>query len=300
MAGEKYSSSDNEVELDVGDAQEEEVEIEEESDVSEPDTSDSEDDRSEHERHTDGAQTRINRLTKKMREAERQKDEAIRFAQQVQQEAVQLKTRMKQLDTGYLTEYGGRLGMETAQAEAALKRAVEIGDSEAMVNAQRQLSQLYSAAEKYKQVKSQKENEAQYVQQPQQQQQQPQQQQQAEQQVRRPDVKAEAWAEKNVWFGQDEAMTFAAFGIHKRLVEDEGFDPQANEYYTELDRRLRNEFPHKLSGSSKRVAQTVAGVSRTNSAPARGTRKVRLTPTQVAIARKLGLTVEQYARYVKD
>jgi hypothetical protein len=101
-----------------------------------------------------------------MREAERQKDEAIRFAQQVQQEATQLKTRMKQLDTGYLTEYGGRLGMETAQAEAALKRAVEIGDSEAMVNAQRQLSQLYSAAEKYKQVKSQKENEAQYVQQP--------------------------------------------------------------------------------------------------------------------------------------
>jgi hypothetical protein len=169
MAGEKYSSSDNEVELDVGDAQEEEVEIEEESDVSESDTSDSEDDRSEHERHTDGAQTRINRLTKKMREAERQKDEAIRFAQQVQQEATQLKTRMKQLDTGYLTEYGGRLGMETAQAEAALKRAVEIGDSEAMVNAQRQLSQLYSAAEKYKQVKSQKENEAQYVQQPQQQ-----------------------------------------------------------------------------------------------------------------------------------
>jgi chromosome segregation ATPase len=166
MAGEKYSSSDNEVELDVGDAQEEEVEIEEESDVSESDTSDSEDDRSEHERHTDGAQTRINRLTKKMREAERQKDEAIRFAQQVQQEATQLKTRMKQLDTGYLTEYGGRLGMETAQAEAALKRAVEIGDSEAMVNAQRQLSQLYSAAEKYKQVKSQKENEAQYVQQP--------------------------------------------------------------------------------------------------------------------------------------
>jgi chromosome segregation ATPase len=191
MAGEKYSSSDNEVELDVGDAQEEEVEIEEESDVSESDTSDSEDDRSEHERHTDGAQTRINRLTKKMREAERQKDEAIRFAQQVQQEATQLKTRMKQLDTGYLTEYGGRLGMETAQAEAALKRAVEIGDSEAMVNAQRQLSQLYSAAEKYKQVKSQKENEAQYVQQPQQQQQQqpPQQQQQPPQQVRRPDVK---------------------------------------------------------------------------------------------------------------
>jgi chromosome segregation ATPase len=99
MAGEKYSSSDNEVELDVGDAQEEEVEIEEESDVSESDTSDSEDDRSEHERHTDGAQTRINRLTKKMREAERQKDEAIRFAQQVQQEATQLKNPNE--TTGY-------------------------------------------------------------------------------------------------------------------------------------------------------------------------------------------------------
>jgi hypothetical protein len=106
--------------------------------------------------------------------------------------------------------------------------------------------------------------------------------------VRRPDVKAEAWAEKNVWFGQDEAMTFAAFGIHKRLVEDEGFDPQANEYYTELDRRLRNEFPHKLSGSSKRVAQTVAGVSRTNSAPARGTRKSSTNPDSGRYCKKIG------------
>ena len=296
MAEEKYSDS-SEIDIDIGDAQEQEVEVIEESSASETET-----ETSEHERHTDGAQARINRLTKKMREAERREQEAIRFAQQVQQESSTLKQRVQQLDTGYMTEYGGRLGMETAQAEANLKRAVEIGDSDGIVDAQRQLSGLYSANERYKQVKTQQEHQAQVRQQAPQEQEYTPQPQQAPQQVRRPDQKAEAWASKNDWFGQDEVLTFAAFGIHKRLVEEEGFDPQADEYYNELDRRLRSEFPQKLSGSSKRVAQTVAGVSRTTSANMANarSRKVRLTPTQVAIARKLGLTVEQYAKYVKD
>ena len=120
-----------------------------------------------------------------------------------------------------------------------------------------------------------------------------------QQQPRRPDPKAEQWAQKNTWFGDDEAMTYAAFGIHKKLVEDEGFDPQSNDYYNELDRRMQTEFPHKLNGGSKRPAQTVASVSRNTSGRSSG-KKVRLTPSQVAIAKKLGVPLEEYAKYVKE
>ena len=134
--------------------------------------------------------------------------------------------------------------------------------------------------------------------------QQPQQQQQYQQPQQAPDPKAEQWAEKNEWFGQDEAMTFAAFGIHKRLIEDEGFDPKSDDYYNELDNRIKREFPHKFenSGSSRRPAQqTVAGVSRTTqSASGRSTKRVKLSPTQVAIAKKLGVPLEEYAKYVKE
>jgi GH15 family glucan-1,4-alpha-glucosidase len=121
-----------------------------------------------------------------------------------------------------------------------------------------------------------------------------------QQQPRRPDPKAENWASRNDWFGSDEAMTYAAFGVHKKLVENEGFDPQSDEYYTELDNRMREEFPHKLkTGGSKRPAQTVASVSRTSSGRSSG-KKVRLTPSQVAIAKKLGVPLEEYAKYVKE
>ena len=119
--------------------------------------------------------------------------------------------------------------------------------------------------------------------------------------VQRPDPKAEDWASQNTWFGQDEAMTFAAFGIHKKLVESEGFDPQSDEYYSELDRRIRTEFPQKFSGSSnsRRPAQNVAGVSRSTTSSA-GRRRVKLSPSQVAIAKKLGVPLEEYAKYVKE
>jgi GH15 family glucan-1,4-alpha-glucosidase len=121
-----------------------------------------------------------------------------------------------------------------------------------------------------------------------------------QQQPRRPDPKAESWAQKNEWFGQDEAMTYAAFGIHKKLVEEEGFDPTSDEYYTELDRQVADSFPHKFSASKKpRVVQNVASASRTNSGRSSG-KKVRLTPSQVAIAKKLGVPIEEYAKYVKE
>jgi len=118
-------------------------------------------------------------------------------------------------------------------------------------------------------------------------------------QPKMPDPKAQRWASRNEWFGEDEAMTYAAFGIHKKLIENEGFDPQSDEYYNELDKRMVEEFPHKLNGGSRRPAQTVASVSRSSSGRSSG-KKVRLTPSQVAIAKKLGVPLEEYAKYVKE
>ena len=311
MAEEKkaYEADTGELDIDMGEHDAADVEIDE---PQREDQSDDGDDGSEHDDVMNSAQKRINRLTKKMRDAERQREEAIRYAQQVHTEAEQLKQRMKQLDTGYLQEYGSRLELETKTAEAELKRAVEIGDSDKIISSQRRLNELYSAAQKYRDAQRMQETrEQQYVAQQQVvQQPQPQQYQQPaqQQQVRRPDKKAEDWAERNTWFGQDEVKTFAAFGIHKKLVEDEGFDPQSDEYYTELDRRIQRSFGNAMqnvdetaqtSGTGRRPAQTVAGVSR-SSGNTSGRKKVRLTPTQVAIAKKLGVPLEEYAKYVKD
>ena len=264
----------------------------------------------EQEQEVKGAQKRINQLTKKMRDAEKREKEAIRVAQQIQNEATQLKARMQQLDNGYIEQFGKSLEIETNQAEATLKRAIEVGDSDAIISAQRQLYELNGRSQQLQVAQQRKRQEAeaaqwraqnpQAAQQQQMAQQQAiqQQQQPQQQQVRRPDAKAEEWATRNSWFGEDSAMTFAAFGLHKKLVEDEGFDPQDDSYYTELDRRLQTEFPQKL-GSSKRPAQTVAGVSRASNASGRS-RRVKLTQTQVAIAKKLGVPLEEYAKYVKD
>jgi len=284
-------------ELDVGDAEETEVEIPEApeaTEASEADGNEQQDDQEgrEHEEYSASVKKRIDRLTKKMREAERQREEALRYAQGVQSEAEQMRQRMQQLDQGYLTEYGGRLTLEQQQVEAELRRAVEMGDAEATVQAQRKLTNLAIAANQYETVRN---RQAQPQPQPQQQWA-PQPQPQQAPQPQRPDPKAEQWAEKNSWFGQDEAMTFAAFGIHKKLVESEGFDPQSDEYYSELDKRIRKEFPQKFPGTNKRAAQTVAGVSRTTS---NGRTRVKLSPSQVAIAKKLGVPLEEYAKYVK-
>lgn len=251
---------------------------------------------SEQEEYGSSVQKRIDRLTKKMREAERQREEAIRYAQNVAKEAETTKQKLEQLDKGYMEEYGGRISVEQQQAEEALKRAVEMGDTEATVEAQKKMTQIAVAQERYNMAKAQQE---QYEKQQQPQQQQPQQvQQQPVEQ--KPDAKAEKWAQKNVWFGQDEAMTFAAFGLHKKMVEEEGFDPQSDEYYSELDSRIQNTFPQKFNTApSKKTAQTVAGVSR-NTGNGRNNKKVRLTPSQVTIAKRLGVPLEEYAKYVKE
>jgi hypothetical protein len=169
-----------------------------------------------------------------------------------------------------------------------MARAMELGDTQAAVEAQRKLTSLSIENDRASQAKMQQERQKEAAAQPQQQ-----------QQMRRPDRKAEDWAEKNDWFGQDEAMTFAAFGIHKKLVEEEGFDPQSDDYYSELDQRISEKFRTPANNTSRRPAQTVAGVSRSTSGRSTG-KKVRLTPSQVAIAKKLGVPLSEYAKYVKD
>ena len=273
-----------------------EVEVDSQEDDVEVVEDDSED---QFQKAENSTQKRIDRLTKKMREAERREQEALNYAKQVQNESAQLKQRFSALDSNYVTEYSTRVQTQMEQTEKELARAMEIGDTAAAVEANKKMIALASESERANQARIAQERQKQQAEQqraqPQQQQYAPQQQ----QQVRRPDPKAEEWAMRNDWFGQDEAKTFAAFGIHKKLVEDEGFDPTSDEYYTELDRRISDTFGGNAKSANRRPAQTVAGVSRSNSGRSSG-KKVRLTPSQVAIAKKLGVPLEEYAKYVKE
>ena len=293
MAKENLKETDQ-IELDLDDAEETEVDVSDAGDDEAP-LAAAEDD--QFEKAESNTQKRIDRLTKKMREAERREEEALRYAQNVKTEAEQLKSRMNTLDTNYVNEYSSRVESEMGTAEQALARAIEIGDTNGVVEAQRSITKLAIENDRANQAKMQQQRHAQQEEaQRQQQVQQP----MPQQQPRRPDPKAEDWASRNEWFGSDEAMTYAAFGVHKKLVENEGFDPQSNEYYSELDKRMKEEFPHKLkTGESRRPAQTVASVSRSSSGRSSG-KKVRLTPSQVAIAKKLGVPLEEYAKYVKE
>ena len=267
------ADTDNDVELDVTDSQETEIEVTEDKSQRENDSSEDQFSKAEN-----STQKRIDRLTKKMREAERREQEAIRYAQAVQSESGQLKQRLQNSDTNYVAEYTNRVSTQMQQAEAQLARAIEIGDSNATVQAQRNLTTLAIQADRAQQAKAQNSRAQQQAQAAAQQQvRQP----MPAQQPKRPDPKAEQWAMKNSWFGSDEAMTYAAFGIHKKLVEEEGFDPQSDDYYTELDHRIGSKFNTGANASARRPAQTVVGASRTTSG--RSGRKVRLTPSQVAI-----------------
>ena len=287
--------AEQQVELELEQEQDTEVEVKEdvkeEAKVETVETEQSDN----FEKAESATQKRIDRLTKKMREAERQREEAITYAQKVQAESTELRSRMNTLDTNYVTEYSTRVESQMTAAEQDMAKAMEVGDTNAVVEAQRKITSLAIENDRAQQAKQQQERLAKQVQE----QPQPQQQQQVQQPARKPSPKAEAWASKNNWFGQDEAMTYAAFGIHKKLIEEEGFDPNSDEYYTELDRRVQTEFPHKFNGGSKRPAQTVASVSRTTSGRS-SNKKVRLTPSQVAIAKKLGVPLEEYAKYVKE
>ena len=257
-------------------------------------TASSEDD--EHEQYSKGVQKRINQLTKRSREAEREREEAISYAQQVQAENSSIKQRLHNLDKNYIDEYGNRVSSEAERAREELKTAIDTGDTDRQLAAQEKISQLAVAKDRHAQAAAQREAQAAQFQQ-----EIPHPVYQPAPQQQRPDPKAEDWAENNSWFGQDSAMTFAAFGIHKELIQDKGMDGTSNEYYDALDERMRTEFPHKFETeetvSSRRTSQTVAGVSR----PKKGRgRQVRLSPSQVTIAKRLGVPLEEYAKYVKE
>ena len=247
-------------------------------------------------------QSRIDKLTKRLREAERREQAAVQYAQGVQKEAQTQAARSNQIDTGYVTEFADRVEAQMAQAKNELKQAMDLGDVDKQVEAQAKISRLSIEEERAASHKAQRErlqqemqaqgvdpNQPQMPQQPMPRQPAP---------PRQPDPKAKDWAEKNEWFGTDEPMTLTSFSIHRKLME-EGFDPQSDSYYSEVDKRMRDTFPHKYEDNKVSPSQTVASANR--AAPGKARKgSVRLTPSQVAIAKKLGVPLSEYAKYVKE
>ena len=273
------------------------VEVEEESTEEAP-VAASEEVSEEHEQYSETVKKRIDRLTYKMREAERREQAAIEYAKKLKDDNDKLSTNYSQASTTLVNETGGRIKSELAEAKRALKAAYEEGDSEAMADAQEMVAKLSVQNDRIAQQQAKLQAKEKEVSE---QTSNPQPQQTVAQPQPQVDPRAEKWANENEWFGKDEAMTFTAFSIHRKLIEEEGFDPSTEEYYEEIDNRLRNEFPHKFeeqkSGSARKPAQTVAPGSRNVKS---GRKTVRLTQSQVAIAKKLGVPLEEYAKHVKE
>ena len=244
--------------------------------------------------YSDKVQKRINSLTRKLREAERASESAYNMANTLKIENKDLKQRVEQSSQSFLGEAEQRLQSQRVQAQAALKNALETQDHDKAVKAQDILARI---AVEESSVKNSKINFTQNtdaqetpVVQP-------------EQKPAQPDPKAQAWADNNVWFGEDRVMTMATFGIHEDLV-DEGFDPSSDEYYTEVDQRLRKSFPAKFEKVEEPVAETqkpqqrVASAAR-NTQASGGKRKVKLSPSEVQMAKKLNVPLSEYAKFVK-
>jgi hypothetical protein len=244
------------------------------------------------EEYSEGVKKRIAKLTKKMREAERQKEEALRYAQSIKQERDKYEATATSLDKNYATEMEGRISSSIAAAQAKLAAARQNEDSKAEVEALTAISQLGYEQGKLAELKTQHQMQETAAKEKPVQQEQPIQQQPAR------DPKAEAWAEKNEWFGKDNAMTYTAFDLHRKLTEEEGMDPQSNEYYEEVDRRIRLEFPHKFDKpvEEKQTSKPTQNVASATRSTKTGRKQVRLTSSQVAIARKLGVPLEEYAK----
>ena len=247
--------------------------------------------------YSEGVQKRIAKLTRKMREAERQREEAVAYAQSIKNKNDEMEGRMSKMDSSYVSEFETRVKTGLAAAKLALKNAIESQDVEAQIAAQQQLAALTMDEARVNSIKVANENKPKAQERevnitPQQ---------RAPQQ--QSDPRAEEWASRNSWFGNDSAMTYTAFDIHKTLVEKEGFDPQSNEYYAEVDKRIRLEFPHKFdkvedtSTERARPAQNVASARRSASTGRKKT--VKLSPSQVAIAKRLGVPLEAYAKQLK-
>ena len=271
-------------------AQPEKVEKEVETKTEEPK-------KDELQEYSEGVQKRIAKLTKKWREAERQKEEALYYAKSVLTDKEKAEQKLSKIEPSFLktTEDGIKSGLEAAKSKLVAAR--EAGDINAEVEAQSLISEYAYKQAKFVEAKAQQEEFNK----------------QREQEVKTPDInlnrqqaaqgtpdpKAETWASRNAWFGQDNAMTYTAFDLHKKLTEEEGYDPQSDEYYSEIDKRIRLEFPHKFDtntsdkGETAKPVQTVASAKRSTNT---GRKTVRLTPSQVAIAKKLGVPLEEYAK----
>ena len=250
------------------------------------------------EEYSEGVQRRIAKLTKKWREAERQKDEALTYAERMILAKKEADSRISKLEPGFMksTEDSIVSGLESAKAKLAAAR--EAGDITAEVEAQTAISELAYKQARFNESKVELEDRAK----------------RKEIEVKTPEInlnrqqqrqdaqdpKAEDWASKNSWFGQDTAMTYTAFDLHKKLTEDEGYDPQSNEYYSEIDKRIRLEFPHKFvnnNNTGEEIRSTpVQQVASAKRSTKTGRKTVRLTPSQVSIAKKLGVPLEEYAK----
>ena len=258
-------------------------------------------DRSESEKEIDeyseGVQRRIAKLTKKMREAERQKDEALRWAQTVKAEQDNLKQKYSNLETSSIKEREAKISAALQAAKGKMQAAREQGDIGAEIEVSKEIARLGYEEARLQEFKNQ--NQSLVRQQPVAPQTQPQTQPQFPNipQDIPTDAKAEEWASRNKWFGADKAMTYTAFDLHKTLVDDEGYDPKSDDYYKEIDKRIRLEFPNKFDTTdvkeSTKPTQTVAGAKRSVNT---SRKTVRLTPSQVTIARKLGVPLEEYAK----
>ena len=246
------------------------------------------------EEYSKGVQSRISKLTRKMREAERQRDAATEYARAAETSRQTLEKRFVRADSDYIKKFESSIkeGMDAAQKDLA--HAIESGDAKAQVEANKRIATLAfdnAKLEHSKEVREEIPAKPADVREPQ----------QPSSQLPPSDPQAEAWASRNTWFGQDRPMTFTAFEIHKDLVDKEGFDPKSDEYYAEVDKRIRVDFPHKFDKSDNKYTtepvQTVASVKRSVKP---GRKTVRLTSSQVAIAKKFGVPLEEYAKQLKN
>ena len=251
----------------------------------------------EMEEYSDGVQKRIAKLTRKMREAERQKEEAVTYAKRVMRQRDELTHTATTLDRDYAVEMENRIKSSLAAAQAKLGTSREADDKKAEVEALTAISQLGYEQGKLAEIKSRQKMEetarettrkqgpaAQYPTQP----------------TPPPDPKAEGWAEKNEWFGKDNAMTYTAFDLHRKLTEEEGYDPKSTSYYEEIDKRIRLEFPQKFGNTvEKTISKPTQNVASATRSARTSRQSVRLTPSQVAIAKKLRVPLEEYARQLK-
>jgi len=259
---------------------------------------------SELEDYSERVQKRISTLTRRLREAERASESAYSYANELQEENKKLLEKTSSLDKSYLAEAENRLKSQKAQAQAALKSAYEEQDFDKVAKAQDIIAKIAVEESKIETSKSQLEyqNELKEQSSPNVVEQQPQTnnatQPSAPMPQPEPDPKAQSWAENNKWFGENETMTLAAFNIHRNLVENEGFDPSSDEYYTEVDKRIRVEFPHQFE-EAKKPTQRVASAGRADTSAKPGKKQVRLSPSEVQMAKKLNVPLSEYAKFVK-